>query len=109
MCRSCGGNDRGAIAKFPRPVVRRGDIEPLVQGRRCAQRYFRAAGNVAGQPAADISAVPGVRRTTVALVDDNRRHRSIPLSVAAASAPLAYLEDDSSLDRPIGYGAHRLL
>src|SRR4029077_15409802 len=56
-----------------------GDMERLVQGRRYAQRHLRAAGDVPGQPAADISAIPGVRRTAVALVDDNRCHRSLPL------------------------------
>jgi hypothetical protein len=71
-CRSSGGDDRSAVAKFPGRGVRRDDIELLKKRGRCAQRYLHAAGNVPGQPAADISAVPGVWRTTIALVDSDR-------------------------------------
>jgi hypothetical protein len=75
-CRSSDGDDCGAIAKFRQPALRRDDIERLIERGRCAQRHLRAAGNVPRQPAADIPAIAGVRRTAVALVDDDRWHRS---------------------------------
>ena len=102
-----GRDDLGAVAKLPCAVVHRYRIERLFQGRRRAQRHLRAAGNVAGQPAADIAAIAGVRRTAIALVDDDG---AIGLSsLARPLRTLSYLEDNSSLNRALGDGAHGVL